>query len=448
MKNKTNKILVASAVAIMLAPAALNALPQQTVSASATGTVSVATPVYDSTGKANGVTLPSGSQWKLGQQITLNGVAHYQVGNNEYIPASVVTNVIGSANPVDTTAQVGRWSSANTDAGKTVTANKALNVVDVYGNETGKVLPAGSRWVIGEILHANKMLYYQVATNEYVNLMDVSFDDQNASDNTSNAADNYVETDGNYGKTGTVTQTVNVVDNNGNDTGITLPVNSQWKLGQAMHHDKQTYYQVATNEWISFANISIANPTTNSDNTDYSGNGSYITNGSGAAGKIGTASTAVNVVNGRGDAIGKTLPAGSKWAIGGETLNFDKQTYYQIATNEFVPTAYIDIDDTANNTNTNTNTNSSVPTAGNGLVGTLTKNEKVYNTSTNSYGQTLPAGSAWKINNLVVNKYGSYWGQISTNEWVWISAVRLNSGLDLKANSYYEPDFAINVVDQ
>ncbi|MQS77256.1 hypothetical protein FHL06_13135, partial [Lactobacillus halodurans] len=205
MKNKTNKILVASAVTIMLAPAALNALPQQTVSASATGTVSVATPVYDSTGNANGVTLPSGSQWKLGKQITLNGVAHYQVGNNEYIPASVVTNVIGSADPVDTTAQVGRWSSANTDAGKTVTANKALNVVDVYGNETGKVLPAGSRWVIGEILHANKMLYYQVATNEYVNLMDVSFDDQNASDNTSNAADNYVETDGNYGKTGTVT---------------------------------------------------------------------------------------------------------------------------------------------------------------------------------------------------------------------------------------------------
>ena len=96
--KKRNNILVASAVAIMLAPAALSALPQQTVDASAVGTISTTTPVYNASGKQTGQTLPSGSKWQLGQQATINGVAHYLVGNNEYVPASVVTNVTGATN--------------------------------------------------------------------------------------------------------------------------------------------------------------------------------------------------------------------------------------------------------------------------------------------------------------------------------------------------------------
>lgn len=439
--KKRNNILVASAVAIMLAPAALSALPQQTVSASAVGTISNATPVYNASGKQTGTTLPSGSKWQLGQQATVNGVAHYLIGTNEYIPASAVTDITGSANSEDDTNTVGRYVSDNPNAGKTVTANQALNVVDVYGNETGTVLPSGSRWIIGNVLHVNKMVYYQVGNNQYVPELSVTLDGQNTT-----AADNYTETDGNFGKTATVTQVATVVDNSGNNTGIVLPVNSQWKLGKAMHHDKQTYYQVATNEWISFGDISIANTTTNTNNnnTTGSGNGSYITSGSSDAGKTGTVTVATQIVNGHGDNTGKTLPVGSRWLVGGDILSYDKQTYYQIATDEFVSVAYMQIDEDNTTTTTNTNT-SSVPTPGNGLIGTTNVEQKTYNTATNAYDQVLPANSSWKINKLVVNKYGSYWGQIGTNEWVWISNVRLNSGLNLKANSYYEPDFATNI---
>ena len=440
--KKRNNILVASAVAVMLAPAALNALPQQTVDASAVGTIATTTPVYNASGKQTGQTLPSGSQWQLGQQATINGVAHYLVGNNEYVPASVVTNVTGATNSVDPTFGPAITYNANPNAGKAVTADKALAVVDRYGNETGAVLPVGSRWVVGEVMHANRSVYYQVGNNQYILALYVTGDWESDNSNSNNAADNYVETDGNFGKTGTVTQVAAVVDDQGNNTGVVLPVNSQWKLGKAMHRDKQTYYQVATNEWISFGDISLADSNTN-DNTDYSGNGSYITSGSTAAGSIGTVTVATGVVNGHGDATGQTLPVGSKWAIGGETLHYDKQTYYQIATNEYVSVAYMDV---ADKTSTpTTNTNAGIPTPGNGLIGTTTVTQRTYNTATNAYDQTLPANTAWKISKLVVNKYGSYWGQIGTNEWVWISSVRLNSGLDLPTYSYSEPDFATNI---
>lgn len=276
MKNRTRKVIAASAVAIMLAPAALSALPQN-VDAAAVGTVSNTTPVYDANGKATGQTLLSGSSWQLGQQLTINGVAHYQVATNEYIPASVVKNVTGSANSVDSSQSQSRWVEDNPDAGKIATANTTLNVVDAYGNSTGA-----------------------------------------------------------------------------------------------------------------------------------------------------------------------TLPKSTQWKIGSQTLHYDKQTFYQVATNEFVSVAYMNIVDQTSTT-PNTNTNSSVPTPSNGLIATTNKQIRTYNTSTNSYDLTLPANSAWKISKLVVNKYGSYWGQVATNQWVWITDVTLNSGLNLKANSYYEPEFATSI---
>ncbi|WCG35444.1 SLAP domain-containing protein [Companilactobacillus farciminis] len=431
MKNRTRKVIAASAVAIMLAPAALSALPQN-VDAAAVGTVSTTTPVYDANGKATGQTLPSGSSWQLGQQVTINGVAHYQVATNEYIPASVVRNVTGSANSVDSSQSQSRWVEDNPDAGKIATAKTTLNVVDAYGNSTGATLPAGSQWKIGNILHANKMIYYQVSTNQYINAQDVTVAGQTTTTNNP-----YITTDAQYGKTVTITNTANIVDSNGNSTGMTLPVGSKWRIADMLFVNGKNYYQVATNEWIQDTDFTVSGPTTGD-------NGSYITDGSGAAGSIAVTTNNVQVVNGSGTPTGATLPKGTQWKIGSQTLHYDKQTFYQVATNEFVSVAYMNIVDQTSTT-PNTNTNSSVPTPSNGLIATAKKQIRTYNTSTNSYDLTLPANSAWKISKLVVNKYGSYWGQVATNQWVWITDVTLNSGLNLKTNSYYEPEFATSI---
>lgn len=394
MKNRTRKVIAASAVAIMLAPAALSALPQN-VDAAAVGTVSNTTPVYDANGKATGQTLPSGSSWQLGQQVTINGVAHYQVATNEYIPASVVKNVTGSANSVDSSQSQDRWVEDNPDAGKIATANTTLNVVDAYGNSTGATLPAGSQWKIGNILHANKMIYYQVSTNQYINAQNVTVAGQTTTTTTNNL---YITTDAQYGKTVTITNTANIVDSNGNSTGMTLPVGSKWRIADMLFVNGKNYYQVATNEWIQDTNFTVSGPATGD-------NGSYITDGSGAAGSVGITTNNVQVVNGSGTPTGATLPKGTQWKIGSQTLHYDKQTFYQVATNEFVSVAYMNIVDQTSTT-PNTNTNSSVPTPSNGLIATTNKQIRTYNTSTNSYDLTLPANSAWKISKLVVNKYG------------------------------------------
>ncbi|AUI70865.1 SLAP domain-containing protein [Companilactobacillus alimentarius] len=429
---KKEKFLVAVAASIMLAPVALNSLPTETVDAAAVGTTSAVTPIYDANGKLTGQSLSAGSKWKLGQQITLNGVANYQVATNEYVPATYITNVVGSANPEDDTQTVGRYISNNPDAGKTVTAKQTLSIVDGYGNETGRTLPANSQWKIGRTLHVNKMIYYEVGTNEYILATDVSI---------AGEAGNSNETvqDVNFGKTATIKNTQQLVDSSGKAIGVSLPTGSKWKLGSYMKLNGVGYYQVATNEWVLATGISVDSNTTN--------NGSYIIGGSTAAGKTGTIT--VNnapIVNGAGIATGQTLSKGSQWKVGSQTLNYDKQAFYQVATDEFVSDMYMNINSDSTTTNTANTTNSSgVPTPGNGLIATLTKNQQVYNSSTNSYGQTLPVNSAWKISQLVVNKYGSYWGQVATNQWVWITDTRLNSGLNLKSNSYYEPEFATSI---
>lgn len=437
MKNTKTKILVASAVAIMLAPAALSALPQATVNADAVGTLTTTTPIYDANGKASGRTLPSGSSWKLGQQITLNGVAHYQVGTNEYIPASVVTNVTGSANQTDTFGNkvANNYITANSDAGKVGTATTTLDVVDNYGNSTGRTLPSGSQWKLGNILHSNKQLYYQVGNNEWVSTLDISIVGQNGTSTNTTTNNNYVTTDAYNGKTGTATDVLTVVDNDANNTGIVLPKGSQWKVGKVMNANGKSYYQVATNEWVLASALKFADDTASS-NTTTSDN--YVTT-SADTGKVGTAISNLNVTDNNGNDTGVVLAKGSQWKIG-NALHANKQVYYQVATNEWVPATGLSV-----NTKSNTATTTTAPTPGNGLVGTTNVELKTYNTATNSYDRVLPANSSWKISKLVVNKYGSYWGQVATNEWVWISNVRLNSGLNLKDNSYYEPDFATKI---
>lgn len=437
MKNTKNKILVASAVAIMMAPVALSALPQQSVSAEAIGTVSNATPVYDANGKATGATLPSGSQWKLGTQITLNGVAHYMVGTNEYIPASSVSNVTGAANSSDDFGGKVATNYFTNDAntGKNGTATATLDVVDANGNSTGKTLPSGSVWRLGKVLHANKQTYYQVSTNEFVPALDITVVGQtdNNTATTPNTVESYTTTDTNNGKTGTAKTTLDVVDSNGKSTGLTLPTGSSWKVGKVLYVNKETFYQIATNEWVLAVNLQFATDDAATPNTSES----YVTTSTNA-GKTGVAITDLNVIDNNGNDTGKIIAKGSAWKLG-SALHANKQVYYQIATNEWISATGVSVD------SKKASASAAIPTPGHGLVGTTNSALKTYNTSSNSYDRVLPANSSWKISKLVVNKYGSYWGQVSSNEWVWITNVRLNSGLNLKDNSFYEPDFATKI---
>lgn len=242
------------------------------------------------------------------------------------------------------------------------------------------------------------------------------------------------------GRTNSITS---LVDSTGNAVqNRALAKDTDWQLGKIINIDGNTYYQVATDEYALSTNITVIDSDSTNTDTDSNTNTDTTTDTS----KIGTLSYAAKVVDPDGNATGQVLPAGSSWKLG-ETKNIDGNDYYQVATNAYVIALAVKINSTDTNTNTNNNTNTTptIPMPNNGLIATTNVATKVYNYADNAYGQTLAAGTAWKVSKLVINKYGSYWGEIATNQYVWLGDVTINSGLNLKDNSEYIAEFATSI---
>lgn len=533
MKN-SKKILAASAVAIMLAPAAISAIPQQTIQASGlvglvgtirrdggqivddngnitkstlpnfsswklgqtkqlrgktyyqvgnnewvafdsmdiavngnklndyatnynadvrnVATVAGNTKIVNSNGQSTGRVLPKGSQWQLGDIATINGTAYYEVGTDQWIAASSVTNMVSSdtsnqaAGKQTQTTTNTTTTTTNTAAKKIGTLNSTASIYGSDGKPMGMTLPQGSQWQLGALITVGSKKMYQVATNEYIDASLVNVAGQTQTPTTS------TDDNSSAGKVGTTTSRVNIVTADGVETSMTLGQGTQWKLGKTIKINGASYYEVGTNEYVAATSFTF-----NGGNTTTSkpSNTQVTITANPDAGEVGTATADLGIVNDAGTSTGSSLPKGSQWKLG-RIMNANGMVYYEVGNNVWIPASDITITrsngststSTTTNTNTNTNTtttNPGIPTPGNGLIGTTTVAQKTYDPSTNSYGQILPVNSSWKISKLVVNKYGSYWGQISSNEWVWISTVRLNSGLNLKTYAVSEPEFAVKI---
>lgn len=254
---------------------------------------------------------------------------------------------------------------------------------------------------------------------------------------------------------GRTTSITSLVDSTGKAVqNRALGKDTDWQLGKIININGNTYYQVATDEYALSTNITVIN--SDSTSTDTNNNANTDTNTNTTTDKdtdttkIGTLSYAAKVVDPDGNATGQVLPAGSAWKLG-VTKNIDGNDYYQVASNAYVIALAVKINsndtnsDTNTNTNNNTNTTPTIPMPNNGLVATTNVSTRIYNYADNAYGQTLPAGSAWKVSKLVVNKYGSYWGEIATDQYVWLGDVTINSGLNLKDNSEYIAEFATSI---
>lgn len=537
MKN-SKKILAASAVAIMLAPAAISALPQQTAQASGlvglvgtirrdggqivddngnitkstlpnfsswklgqtkqlrgktyyqvgnnewvafdsmdiaengvklneyasnynadvrnVATVGANTTIVNSNGQNTGRTLPKGSQWQLGAISTINGAVYYEVATNEWIAASSITNMTSS----DTSNQAAgkqAQTTTNTAVKKVGTLNSTASIYGPDGKPMGMTLPQGSQWQLGTLITVGSKRMYQVATNEYIdaNLVDVNGQTSTTTSTTDTGSNDSV------GKIGTTVARTGIVTADGMETNMTLAQGTQWKLGKTIKINGTSFYEVGTNEYVVANNLTIngsntTSSTTTTPTTSTSTNSEVKITANPDVGEIGTATAELAIVNDAGKSTGSSLPNGSQWKLG-RIMNANGMIYYEVGNNEWIPASDLTITrsngsttSTTTNTTTNTNTNTAtanpgIPTPGNGLIGTTTVAQKTYDPSTNTYGQTLPVNTAWKISKLVVNKYGSYWGQISSNEWVWISTVRLNSGLNLKTYAVSEPEFAVRI---
>ncbi|WP_334332078.1 SLAP domain-containing protein [Companilactobacillus sp. HBUAS59544] len=219
-------------------------------------------------------------------------------------------------------------------------------------------------------------------------------------------------------------------------TSTYLPNFSSWKLGATTQINGITYYQVATDQWIAASSIVISDATPQVDTS--------------VSGQNATTKWNAAVVNSQGQAIsGVTLPANSNWKLGA-SLTINGKVYYQVATNEFVAASDLNIGQTQTTTQTQAATSTqdvqnTQDQSNQQLVGQVVNGPAdLYDTSMDAFSsRQLAEGTNWKVGNMVQNKYGHTFYQVSTNEWAQSSNMKLNQDASSQVTS--EPEFATSV---
>lgn len=302
------KIVLASTLAVLIAPSVLGTNSNQTTTVKADDTNaetnnSIKNPIgtldyggayaYDSNGNKLSLYLSGKSSWKLGKSVLINGQRFYGIGANEYVNSANITITDGMPPVLPTLVK-------EVYQGLVGTLGYPVNVVDMYGNPTGRVLQAGSSWKLGNLyVLKDGNTYYKISTSEYALASVITPSSTTSSNTTSNV--------------GVLGYDAKVVDANGTYTGITLPAGSSWQLGQFVTIGNNGYYQVATNEYVLATII---------NSTNYSFNATLRTN--------------ISVYNSSTNSLTRTLPAGSSWKITTVLRNKNNEFWGKVATNEWI----------------------------------------------------------------------------------------------------------------
>lgn len=303
------KIVLASTLAILLAPAALNTLPTtQIVQADAQligtirrgGAVSVDANGHYVTNSAFG----NFTSWKLGKRILIGGNPYYEVATNQYIDATAmdITQNGKLLNPIkDQISYINRVETVGNKNGATIVNNNGYSI--------GATLPLGSSWRVDQVRIFNGYPYYHVATNEWVKALDFT---------TSSSTSNNTATTPTTHQPITLRINATLFNSNGVSLGRTLPKNSSWKVSQEKTINGHQYYQVATDEWV------LA---TEDKNTSIFKNGTV------------TATLAKNVqlYDTSSNSMTRSLPAGSAWKINSTVENSAGHFFAKVSNNEWIP---------------------------------------------------------------------------------------------------------------
>lgn len=205
----------------------------------ATGTVTVNgkdTPLYTVYGNViTGRNLKANTSWKVFETKVIKGQTYYRVATNEWVPASAVT--IANADTENVTPFTG----------VVTTKDKATTLYTKDGQAiTGRGLRANSGWQTANKMVLNGTTYYQVATNEWVKADDVTL--PSTSSNVTPAV----------GVVTTKNQVATLYTKDGQAiTGRGLAANSDWQTANKMTLKGETYYQVATNEWVKASSLKL-----------------------------------------------------------------------------------------------------------------------------------------------------------------------------------------------
>ena len=164
-------------------------------------------------GEPINVTVEPNTAWKYDKIVAINGQGYYQVASDEFLP------VDGAVSFTPTTAKTN------------VSLGSATVVYNSEGQALTTTLPAGSTWRTDGCAIINGIKMYRVASDEYVSATDTK---------------TYTPTTTDYRTTATTT----LYDQNGTPLRATLPAGTSWKVDRIVTINGQSYYRVATDEYV------------------------------------------------------------------------------------------------------------------------------------------------------------------------------------------------------
>jgi hypothetical protein len=202
----------------------------------ATGTVTVndqPAQLYTIYGNTiTGRTLKANSSWKIFDTKVIKGKTYYKVATNEWVEASAVTvnnDTTNTVTPFTNTVKTG---------------NTLSRLYNKEGKElSGRALGPNTSWKTANKMILNGKTYYQVATDEWVDASTVTVNGETPATPSDNVVTINSQIASLYTKDGKVV------------TGRALRPGTQWKTANKMTLNGETYYQVATTEWVKASSL-------------------------------------------------------------------------------------------------------------------------------------------------------------------------------------------------
>ena len=235
-----------------------------------------------------------------------------------YTSTTTALNLQSDKNTQFVTVTKSADSNADTSTNGVVTVNnKTAQLYSIYGTAiTGRTLDANTDWQMFETKTIKGATYYRVASNEWVKASDVTV-------KTSDVTTPF------KGVVTTKGEAVNLVTRDGKSIkGRALGPNTAWKAFHTMIFNGKTYYQVSTNEWAdgSMMTIKASEDTTVNKDVTITSYKSTVTT---------TNSVALLYTKGGIQIKGRALKPSTAWKTANKMV-LDNETYYQVATNEWV----------------------------------------------------------------------------------------------------------------
>ncbi|WP_334332180.1 SLAP domain-containing protein [Companilactobacillus sp. HBUAS59544] len=217
--------------------------------------------------------LAPNTAWKYDRIVTIQGKQYYEVGNNEYLSADD--------------------SLAYTPVKADLTIKTPVEVYNSEGKEITRILPTHSDWATDGISTINGIRMYHVGTNEWISA-------ENVNPYTS------VKTIFNS------TTDTPVFDITGQLTKKTLDPGTAWKVDRITEINGTKYYRVAQNEFVKVPDTSIT-----------------------VANDVIDVSNIVPIYDEKGNVTDMNLAADTAWRFD-KTVTIGGQKYYRVATDEYV----------------------------------------------------------------------------------------------------------------